>query len=400
MPGFHRPAREGTPGSRMVQSFRVGHAAHNGVRAAGAHAALRRLSHGFLLSTAAIALTAAMPLSPAAAGETVLPTGGSVTMGSASIATTGPASLVINQTSPAAAINWQSFSLSGNASAHFENGTGATLNRVTGNVPSRLDGSLTATGSLYLVNPAGVTVGTGGMVATGGSFVASTQDVTNSDFSDGGSLLFSGTSKAAIVNEGTISSALGDVALIARSVDNSGDISAPNGTAGLIAGYQVLMQDVSGPNGKFAVKLGGPDTQVVNSGTIRAATAELRANGGNVLALAGNTKGVISATGVTRSGGRVFLTAGGGKVVTRGRVVARRRAAPAAPAGGGDIVINADVVDVGGLLDASGPGGKGGTIGVGGRDISLTSATLDASGATAAARSGSAVRCMAATSAI
>ncbi|WP_454915967.1 two-partner secretion domain-containing protein [Xanthobacter sediminis] len=68
----------------------------------------------------------------------------------------------------------------------FDNGAGATLNRVLGNVPSGIDGRLTATGSVYLVNPAGVAVGSTGAVATGGSFVASTHDVTDKDFLNGG----------------------------------------------------------------------------------------------------------------------------------------------------------------------------------------------------------------------
>jgi len=39
---------------------------------------------------------------------------------------------------------------------------------------------------------------------------------------------------------------------------------------------------------------------------------ELRANGGNIYALAGNTEGVIKATGIANKGGRIFLTAEGG----------------------------------------------------------------------------------------
>ncbi len=68
------------------------------------------------------------------------------------------------------------------------------LNRVLGNVPSVLDGSLTATGSLYLVNAAGVVVGNNGRIATGGSFIASTQDVSNADFMAGKSMTFKGGS--------------------------------------------------------------------------------------------------------------------------------------------------------------------------------------------------------------
>ncbi len=49
-------------------------------------------------------------------------------------------------------------------------------------------------------------MGNGGMVATGGSFVASTHDVTDADFLNDGSLTLSGTSEAEVVNAGTIRS--------------------------------------------------------------------------------------------------------------------------------------------------------------------------------------------------
>jgi filamentous hemagglutinin family protein len=326
----------------------------------------------------AVGLVGAIPA--ALADQPVLPTGGTVTHGDASISGSGNG-LLINQTSGSAIISWDTFSIGAGGTTHFNNGSGATLNRVSGNVPSSIDGSLTATGSLYLVNPAGVVVGTGGMVATGGTFAASTQDVADADFLDGGDTVFAGNSKAEIVNHGAISSAMGDVALIARRVENTGDISAPNGTAALLAGYDVLMHETTGPNGKFAVRVGGSDTEAVNSGTINAAEVELRANGGNVLALAGNTKGAIKATGVSRSGGRIFLTAGGGKVETRGRVTARRRASSgSAQQAGGDVFINADTVLASGQIDVSGIGAEGGNIDIGGREIALASATLDASG--------------------
>lgn len=315
-----------------------------------------------------------------------LPTGGTVTHGNATISGSG-SSLLINQTSGSAIVSWDTFSVGAGGTTHFNNGAGATLNRVGGNVPSSIDGSLTATGSLYLVNPAGVTVGTGGVVATGGTFAASTHDVADGDFLDGGDTVFAGSSMAQIINHGTISSAMGDVALIARRVENTGDISAPNGTAALLAGYDVLMHETTGPNGKFAVRVGGSDTEAVNTGTINAAEAELRANGGNVLALAGNTRGVVKATGVARSGGRIFLTAGGGKVQTSGRVTARRRVSSGSTQqSGGEVFINADTVLASGHIDVSGLGAAGGNIDIGGRDIALTSATLDASGDTGGGR--------------
>jgi len=317
----------------------------------------------------------------------VLPTGGTVTHGNAAISGSG-SGLLIDQSSGSAIISWDGFSIGAGGTTHFNNGAGMTLNRVGGNVPSRIDGTLTATGGVFLVNPAGVTVGTGGMVATGGSFAASTHDVTDADFLDGGDTVFAGDSKAEIVNHGTISSAMGDVALIARRVENSGDISAPNGTAALLAGYDILMRETTGPNGKFLVRAGGADTEVVNSGTIRAAEVELRANGGNVLALAGNTRGVIKATGVAKRGGRIFLTAGGGKVQAGGRVIARRQVSSASTTRqeGGEVFINADAVLASAHIDVSGLGAKGGNVDIGGRNVALQGATVNASGDLAGGR--------------
>ena len=298
--------------------------------------------------------------------------------------------LTVNQTSNAGVVNWNSFSIGAGNGAHFDNGSGATLNRVTGNIQSRIDGALTATGSLYLINPAGVVVGTGGMIATGGSFVASTHDTTDADFLDGGNITFKGTSTASVLNAGTITSAQGDVALIARSVTNTGALFAPNGTVGLAAGYEILMKDAADADGLLSVKVGGADTQAVNSGTIAAANAEMRANGGNVYALAGNTDAVIKATGVTSSGGRIFLTAGdAGSVKATGQLQARRIAASAPPLpsakpalDGGEITIAAGNIDIAGSIDASadGAGAKGGTVSAIAADTLAFSGTIEAKG--------------------
>ncbi len=59
------------------------------------------------------------------------------------------------------------------------------LNRVTGNTPSTIAGSLTANGQVYLVNPNGIAITTSGMVNTGGGFVASTLGISDADFQSG-----------------------------------------------------------------------------------------------------------------------------------------------------------------------------------------------------------------------
>ena len=114
-----------------------------------------------------------------------LPTGGTVVSGKVAIGATSPTSLTVSQSSATGIVNWSSFSVGQGNQVQFNNGSGATLNRVTGNVPSSINGLVSATGSVYLVNPAGVVVGPTGVVKTGGSFVASTLDVKDADFRAG-----------------------------------------------------------------------------------------------------------------------------------------------------------------------------------------------------------------------
>ena len=313
--------------------------------------------------------------------------------GNVAIGSTSPTGLTVTQSSATGIVNWSSFSVGQGHQVQFNNGSGATLNRVTGNVPSSINGLVSATGSVYLVNPAGVVVGPTGVVKTSGSFVASTLDVKDAEFRAGGSLTFSGYSNASVVNLGKIGSSKGDVVLIARQVRNDGSLTARNGTAAMASGSEVVLSDGSLGNGKVLVRRPAQDGEIRNSGAIRATEVELRANGGNIYALAGNTGRAITATGVASKGGRIFLTAEGGSVNVTQKVVARRIQADVAPAPmragvsgrrsftGGDVVVSGDKVVVGGTIEAKGDGGAGGTIVVTGTDVILTSgATLDASG--------------------
>ena len=317
-----------------------------------------------------------------------LPTGGTVVSGNVAISSTSPTSLTISQSSRTGIVNWSSFSIGQGHQVQFNNGSGATLNRVTGNVPSSINGVLSATGSVYLVNPSGVVVGPSGVINTGGSFVASTLDVKDAEFRAGGSLTFSGNSNASVVNLGKIGASKGDVVLIARQVRNDGSLTARNGTAAMASGSEVVLSDGSLGNGKVSVRRPAQDGEIRNSGAIRAAEVELRANGGNIYALAGNTGQAITATGVASKGGRIFLTAEGGAVNVTQNVVARRiqADAPARPNGrraysGGDVVVSGDKVVVGGKITAKGKGGAGGTVVVTGKEVTLTStAAIDASG--------------------
>ncbi len=289
-------------------------------------------------------------LAPVAALAQALPTGGQVVAGTAGIAGSGP-NLTVTQTSDKAIIDWSSFSVGQGNAVQFNNGSGATLNRVAGGNLSSIDGLLSATGSVYLINPNGVIIGKSGVVKVGGGFVASTLDIGNAAFMGGGDLTFEGPSLASVVNLGQIGALGGDVALVAANVRNDGTVNAPNGALGLLAGDRVLMRDAAVDDGKFLVLSGGAGTSVTNTGSIAAATAELRAEGGNVYALAGNTQGLIRATGVSTRDGHIYLSTGTGSV------------------------------DVEGSTLSATNNGNGGTITVTGRTISVAAdATLDASG--------------------
>ena len=305
-----------------------------------------------------LALSAAFD---ARAAGPVLPAGGQLVSGKATLSSPSANTLIITQTTPTAILSWKSFSIGSGDQTSFLNGSGVTLNRVAGNVPSIINGSLTATGSVYLINPAGVSVGADGRIATGGSFVASTQDLSNASFLKGGSLLFQGDSTASIINLGSIGSLGGDVALIALKVDNAGALSAPNGVAALAAGYDVQVADEDASGGRYTIEVGGAGSEAATTGRIQAAAVELRANGGNVYALAGNTGGAIQADGVSASGGRVFLTATGGTLSVDQPVSAQ-----AADGSGGQIVATGQSVLLGAAAHLDASGTTGGSILVGG----------------------------------
>jgi filamentous hemagglutinin family protein len=82
-------------------------------------------------------------------------------------------------------IDWSSFSIAGGETVNFNFANAmAVLNRVTGNSMSELHGALNSTGangSIFLVNPNGVLVGSGATI-NANNLVLSTLDVSNDNF--------------------------------------------------------------------------------------------------------------------------------------------------------------------------------------------------------------------------
>ena len=321
---------------------------------------LASLTH--VLAPASAALVAAAFAPPARAQTTptpTLPQGGVFTAGEGAIAAANGA-MTVTQASNRGVIDWRSFSIGANGHVTIRNGAGATLNRVTGGELSRIDGQLTATGSVYLINPNGIVVGGGGRILTGGSFVASTRDIADGAFMAGGAMTAAGNGAGTVVNQGSIVARDGDVVLIGRSVVNEGGIDAANGTATLAAANTVLLTTVGGPAGIYVAPDAGADGAVSQSGRIAAAAAALKAAGGDIYTLAGNRTGLIAATGTATIDGQVWLTAPNGQVSIEGTVSAGNH-----DGSGGGIVANGRAVAIGGGATLAATGTRGGSVMVG-----------------------------------
>ena len=230
--------------------------------------------------------------------------------------------LTVTTTAPRTIINWDDFSIGANEGVHFSQPSAgsAVLNRVTGLSPSAIDGTLSSNGAVYLINPNGIAISSSGVVDTAG-FIASTLDLSDDSFLSGEELYFSGDSTASVINAGIITVNGGNAFLIAQQVSNTGTINAVDGTAGLAAGSEVLVYETYQEGSEQLYVLAGEGT-VSNQGLITAATAELKAVGGNTFALAINNEGIIRATTLTEEGGRIFLRADNGAIANSGELTA------------------------------------------------------------------------------
>jgi len=304
------------------------------------------------------------------------PTGEQVVGGAAGFNRPDAATLIVNQNTDRAVINWNSFSIADGELTKFvqPSSSSAVLNRVVTANPSAIYGTLQANGNVYLINPGGVLVGAGGVVNTA-SFVASTHDINTEEFMKGGQLNFKGNSDASVVNEGNITAKEGDVFLIAKEVKNEGQLMAKDGTVGMVSGTEVSLQALG--QGNYKVRLmaaekpmtenGGQKTEgsaeIVNEGVIQAANAVLEAKG-SYLPMAIKNTGVIEATGLVENGdGSVTLTGGEGDILNTGVVAALQRSLDGQRETGGSIMMAGKNVtsDPRSIITAAGRDG-GGTV--------------------------------------
>ncbi|HWJ68792.1 MAG TPA: filamentous hemagglutinin N-terminal domain-containing protein [Sphingobium sp.] len=281
-------------------------------------------------------------------------TGGKVVAGAAQIATGQQGQTSVTQSTTKAVIEWQDFSVAQGDLLRFvqPDSKSITLNRVTGDRPSRIDGTIEANGQVWLLNANGVMIGNQGRVSAAG-FLTSSRSLSDEAFLAGRyDFIQTGAADGAIVNNGTIITSGGYAVLAGGQVANSGLIEASLGQIAMGAGRNFTLDLVGDKLLSFAVTtpldvMPAHGAALDNSGT-------LRANGGRVLltarAAADVVDNVINTAGLVQAQSARFVH---GEIVLDG-----------GPAG---------TVRVDGMLDVSGTqaGQTGGTAAVLGDTIIL-----------------------------
>lgn len=265
-----------------------------------------------------------------------------ITSGAATSAISGN-NLTIQQTTPQAILNWQSFDIGRDASVHFDQAAGAAataLNRIGGLNPSQIFGKLSSTGQVYLINRNGILFGNSAQVNVGG-LVASTLDIDDQTFLNGilsavreSRPAFTGGSGEIVIEAGAyLRAADGQRILIfAPNVTNHGRIETPNGQTVLAAGNKVYIAAIDAGNvatpelaGQLLVEVDVdnlPDSDLkqflkgeiatLPAGNVtNAATGSIDVGTGNatLVGLALSQSGRISATTAVRAAGSIRLVA-------------------------------------------------------------------------------------------
>lgn len=272
--------------------------------------------------------------------------------------------------SPNAIINWSSFSIAQGELVRFQqqSSSSSVLNRITGQDPSVILGTLQSNGRVYLINPNGIVFGGGSQINVGG-LVASSLAISNADFLAGNRRFAADGAAGQVSNQGAITTPSGgQVYLIAPDVNNSGIITTPQGETVLAAGHSVQLVDSSNPG--MHVVVSAEKDQALNLGTVIAQGGNIGIYGALV-----NQRGTLNAnSAVVGAGGKVVLKSSGSTLLEAGSTTTATGVDC-----GGDIQVLGEQVGVMGnaRIDASGQRG-GGRVLVGGDYQGKNSAVLNA----------------------
>ncbi|MDD5273968.1 MAG: filamentous hemagglutinin N-terminal domain-containing protein, partial [Methylovulum sp.] len=262
------------------------------------------------------------------------------TQGQATAAVSGGA-MTINQSTDKASIDWQSFNISQGNSVRFDqpNTTSVALNNIHQADASRIMGSLTANGQVYLVNQNGFVFGANSQINVN-SLVATTLGVSETTFQNGLTNAFATDGSAALQGNGETyikdgqgnpvldqqgqkikvqiiiepgaqiktNAAGGRVIIAAPIINNAGTIETPDGQTILAASKDKVYLQEAGSGSDIRgllveVGTGGE----VNNKTMGKILAE-RGNA-SLMGFAVNQKGTVSATTSVNLNGSVRLLA-------------------------------------------------------------------------------------------
>lgn len=253
-----------------------------------------------------------------------LPLQGEVTAGLARVTNPTIQTMLIQQESNNAVINWKSFNIKqGEALTVAQpSGNATLLNHVIGTDPSTLYGTIQANGRLFLINPNGMIIGKGASLNTGG-LVASTLSLDTDDFLKGNYAFQrnSGAVAASLLNQGDI--AAGFVALLGNSVANDGSIKTCGTAAALATGDKVMLE--MGPTGLLALHVGESALQsaITNNGHIETEQGTILLTGSGIDGLVGsviNNTGIIHAGTIAERDGTIVIE--GGSIINSGTISA------------------------------------------------------------------------------
>lgn len=247
--------------------------------------------------------------------------------------------LNIKQLTDKATLDWKSFNIGADKGVRFDqpSATAIALNRIHDSNPSKIMGSLTANGQVYLVNQNGFVFGKNAQV-NANSLVATTLGISEEAFQRGITKVFDINNSAALEGNGGIylkdengqvvldqnghkvkiqiliekganiktNGEGGRVIIAAPSVTNAGNIETPDGQT-IIAGAQdkVYLQEAgSDSDVRGLVVEVGAGGEVENVGKVMAERGNV-----SLLGFAVNQKGIASATTSVRLNGSVHLMA-------------------------------------------------------------------------------------------
>lgn len=254
--------------------------------------------------SAAVAI-AIMAMSLHSSSVQAMPEQGKVVAGQGEIVRPDDKTMVINQKTDRLALDWQKFNIAKDEKVHFDQNSKSAIaiNRVVGDGRSIIDGSLSATGNVFVINPNGVLFGKNSSVDVGG-LVASTANVTDEDmrnFTQGKGdlgLQIAAGREASVINAGTIKAEGGLVALHATTVENTGTIANEGGTTALAAAKNLNIAADTAGKLNFTVNGSLANAKALNSGTLQSDGGYIvmtAKSAGDVMSSVVNNTGVIEA---------------------------------------------------------------------------------------------------------